>query len=53
MLSLDLDLYTFNIWINGGDVFNITLPTWLLSILIVSFILIKRKRKNLFVKRPF
>jgi hypothetical protein len=48
MLSFDLDLYVFNIWTNDGDVFNITLPTWLLSILIVGFILIKRKKKKRF-----
>lgn len=48
MLSFDLDLYIFNVWINDGDTFNITLPTWLLSILIVSFILIKRKTKKRF-----
>ena len=35
MISLDLDLYSVNIWFNGGDNFNLTFPTWLILIFVV------------------
>lgn len=42
MISLDLDIYSLNVWFNQGDFFNLTIPTWLVATLIIG-VLIKKK----------